>query len=75
MRIEMWNDNIRINCDISVHNDGRKYSYNKYGYSHEVDGPAREYNDGGEIWYSEGLLYRPDGPSVEFSNDTWRYKR
>jgi hypothetical protein len=38
-----------------------------YFTPHRLDGPAKEWSDGGKAWYVDGKFHREDGPAVEFS--------
>jgi hypothetical protein len=38
------------------------------GELHRVDGPAREFENGGKEWYLNGELHRVDGPAIEYSD-------
>lgn len=72
VKIVVKNNNIKINRDALIYNDGVKVSYNK-GKHHKVDGPTIEYNNGDETWWFENMLHKKYGPACKWrSGDRWR---
>lgn len=45
-----------------------KYYYNKFGYLHNINGPAITTNNGTNIYLVNGKIHREDGPAIMFKD-------
>lgn len=73
MKIEINSNNIKTD-DLSVYNNGEKYSYNNRGQYHNIDGPYHEWSGGDESWIL-GKEHRKYGPARKWRNfESWYFE-
>jgi hypothetical protein len=62
--------------NITIAEGGAKVYRNSEGKLHRLDGPAVEFEDGGEAWWKNGKRHRVGGPAVSYpvGYREWRYE-
>lgn len=82
MNIEKNSSNEQVEEFVLIYNQGteceftqhyickviRKDGFERVKYiTHRLDGPAKEWKNGGKEWWVNGNLHREDGPAIEYA--------